>query len=221
MGVGIVLVCLGAGLVFGLFFSNENSKLDNNITNVTNNSVNNTNLTNDSWKNVSYENTKNQNKPNNKRADDDIISAEEAKKRFKNGVALERNEFAGEPKHVKGVGWLFPIFDKKTKKFTGSIYLGRYGGGFWSGPRDYKGFKDAGKNIPVEKPSVSGAVKAVKESNLFKKGSEVVGKPKKISSLTWLVPIYDKKSNELVRNLKVQWISGEHNAYFVSPDRGF
>ena len=56
---------------------------------------------------------------------------------------LDKNEIAGYPiyKHPRLGSWLVPIFDKKTNKFVGSVYIYKGGQAFVLGPDSYSEYK--------------------------------------------------------------------------------
>ena len=137
-----------------------------------NNSTDNLNSSNVNDDENDYYDSQDSNSNNN---DDDFDSYDEAME-AKLGIEkydLGNDEIAKYPTFkAKDGSWLVPIFDKKTKKFKGSIYI--YGGGqlFISGPKTYSEYKkvisgkttrhDSNKHVKVSKKNTKKSVKKQK-----------------------------------------------------------
>ena len=157
--IGIVLMLIFLGMCI-FIFKNE-SKIENNSTDLqtckTNNlnkTLNYTNIDNENSSNKYYMSTKfiekNKYSDNNKSNNTTYDSASMDKKLVEKYV-LDKNQIAKYPVYKERGNWLVPIFDKKTGKFVGSVFSGDDPMFllFTNGPDSYYEYKEliSGKTI--------------------------------------------------------------------------
>jgi len=147
----IIILLIFLAMIYIINLNNNHQEITNNThNNTTNVKINKTPTKNISLKNNVIKNDDNkyydssQNKPknNNKDSNDSYDERMEAKLGVEKYV-LDKDEVAGYPvyKHPRLGSWLVPIFDKKTKKFKGSVYIYKGGSAFIQGPQSYSEYK--------------------------------------------------------------------------------
>ena len=100
----------------------------------------------------------------NKKIEDVFNNSSDEALEAKRGVekyVLDKNEIAGYPiyKDSRLDSWLVPIFDKKTKKFKGSVYIYNGGEAFVLGPQSYLEYKNIVNGGKSHKSDLSNGVK--------------------------------------------------------------
>lgn len=147
--VTIIIIILAIIIAMFYIFNLENNKheIDNNYNNSTNFQINKSIDKNSSLNNNENHADGNQAiSSNNNDIKKDSNSYYDEALEAKLGVekyVLDKNEIAGYPiyKHHRLGSWLVPIFDKKTNKFVGSVYIYKGGQAFVLGPDSYSEYK--------------------------------------------------------------------------------
>ena len=152
---------------------NNNSSIDKNMS-VNNNSNIDKDLNKDYRTSLSSNDYKANNKEKSNESYDEAMEAKLGVEKY----VLNKNEIAGYPiyKDPHLDSWLVPIFDKKTKKFLGSVYIYKGGKAFVLGPQSYSDYKEIVYGKTTHKSNSSEKVLSkISNSNKTQK-IDVIGK---------------------------------------------